>query len=590
MSAGAGKHTASGGGYVVMATAAMVILSWIGGAHLIYAIPHDQILLAYWYTARAMLDEPRLWVLPVISLLSGLAMLVSVKKYYHTGFGGGAYLYKLRGPDMASPARLKDMALEKNKLQLSIADIPIPTEVESMHMLVIGATGAGKTQAIAGYIESAMARGGRIICVDPNGGYMRNFYQEGDVILNPFDARGMYWSIFHEIVNAFDVAQFAVTMIPRAAQTEQEQWNSMARMIVSELMLKLVRNGHGSTGNLTYWLMTASNDELQAMLSDTGAAGMFHNADETVGSVRAILTRFITPHKYLTDAEPGEKAFSIRDWLASGSGNLWITWREDMLQSLAPLISCWTDVACAAALSTDLTLPDKRAVHLVIDEADSLEPLHYVIPVATKGRKHNLYLSMGFQSFAQLDDKYGVKGAMSLRGCLRTTVALAISEGDTYTSEQISIGFGSHEVVRSKKSTSKTGGNTTLETIPERLVTQSEINQLPNLTGYLKFPGEWPLVRIKIKHREREQLIEPLRIIENKWTRVITAPKSFLAGALPGAIPPPPQATPAPAPKHKVKRTGKPKLELVKPAKPAKPAKAPPDDVIDLPPPPDAFL
>ena len=54
------------------------------------------------------------------------------------------------------------------------------------------------------YIGSAQERGERTICIDPDGGFMRHFFRPGDVILNPFDARGQGWSVFNEIRSSFD--------------------------------------------------------------------------------------------------------------------------------------------------------------------------------------------------------------------------------------------------------------------------------------------------------------------------------------------------------------------------------------------------
>ncbi|MES3022796.1 MAG: type IV secretion system DNA-binding domain-containing protein [Pseudomonadota bacterium] len=524
MSAGAGRYDDRAKGYLLLLVLLMVLAGWVLGVKLIYTIPPTRVAAAYWYAALATANEPRLWILPSIGLVSGFAIFVTVNTYLRTGFGGSNFMYKLRGPRMVSPAELKDITRESAH-QLSIAGIPIPTKTEKEHLSVTGSTGSGKSQAIAEYIESALARGDRIICVDPNGGFMQHFYQDGDTILNPFDERGEAWSIFNEIATAYDVTQFAVSIIPRSPSTEQESWNAMARTITSEVMLKLATNGLGSTANLIHWLTIASNEELQQMLANTSAAGMFHGADETLGSVRAVLTQYVTPHKFLSDADTGETPFSIRDWLANGGGNLWVTWREDMLQSLKPLISCWVDVICAASLSTDTS--DSHVMHLVTDELDSLEKLNYMGAAATKGRKHGFRILPGIQSYAQLDQTYGKNDATTLKNSFRNTLSLGISEMDTYTAEEISKGLGEHEVVRLKKSVSvgglgsSSGGNSSPETVAERLVLPSEIHTLPDLTGYLKFAGDMPLAKVRMRYKARPKVVEPLILVKGKWTTEI---------------------------------------------------------------------
>ncbi len=524
MSAGGGRYDDRAKGYLFLLMISMVVAAWAWSVALIYTIPAKRMAAAYWYALLATPHEPRLWVLPSIACISGFAILIVVNDYMRTGFGGANYQFKLRGPNMVSSAELKDMT-KNGARQLTIADIPIPLKTEREHLSVTGSTGSGKSQAIAEYIGSAKARGDRIICIDPNGGFMQSFWTTGDIILNPFDQRGKAWSIFNEIVTAYDVTQFAVSIIPRAPSTEQESWNAMARTIVAEVMLKLARSGMGTTLLLVHWLTVASNDDLQQMLSDTSAAGMFHGANETLGSVRAVLTQYITPHKFLSENAPGEAPFSIRDWLENGEGNLWVTWREDMLQSLKPLISCWVDVICAASLSTEIN--DRPIMHLIVDELDSLEKLNYMGAAATKGRKHGFRILPGIQSYAQMDQTYGKNDATTLKNSFRNTLSLGISEMDTYTAEEISKGLGEHEVIRNKKSVSIGGlgngsrGNIAPESVRERLVLPSEIHTLPDLTGYLKFSGDIPLAKVRIRYQSRLQVVEPLILVKGKWTTAI---------------------------------------------------------------------
>jgi hypothetical protein len=91
--------------------------------------------------------------------------------------------------------------------QLPFAGIPIPKDVENTQHFVGGSTGTGKSVCMSQYIESAVARGDRIICVDPDGASMRYFFRPGGVILNPFDKRGQGWSILNEIRTSFDCEQ-----------------------------------------------------------------------------------------------------------------------------------------------------------------------------------------------------------------------------------------------------------------------------------------------------------------------------------------------------------------------------------------------
>lgn len=45
--------------------------------------------------------------------------------------------------------------------------------------------------------------------------------------------------------------------------------------------------------------------------------------------------------------------FSLRKWLEDQEGGNLYTWREDMAESLRPLISAWVDVLCTSILSLE---------------------------------------------------------------------------------------------------------------------------------------------------------------------------------------------------------------------------------------------
>lgn len=501
---------------VVLAT----FLVWFWSVHRLFVLP-PAIFLAAWRAAKVTPDVPAIWVPTAVAFSYGLLVMGVIFGYFKSGFEGADYVMYLRGARMVGHARLKDMTRKFFYKHLRIAGVPIPEWLEALHFRVIGSTGAGKSVVISDYIESALARRERMICIDPNGQFMEKFYREGDIIINPFEARTKFWGIFNEIRTPYDVASYSISLIPKSPSTEQEIWNAMARTISSEVMLKLWRLGIGDTDHLVYWLTIASNEQLMEMLADTAARGMFHGAEETIGSVRAVLTRYITPHKYLSDIETVEGYFSLREWIDSNAEdqpNVWIIWREDQLASLKPLISCMFDVACNAALSKPIT-DETVATHLVVDEVDSLEKLNYLVPAATKGRKHRLHICAGMQSDAQLDGTNGKDDAMTVRNSLRTTVALGIAEGDTYTAEQLSKGLGEHEVIRQRTTASDTGRDSHgQEVIKERVVIRSQITGLPNLTGYLKLAGDWPICKFTMPYKKRKAVTEAFIMAQNRWT------------------------------------------------------------------------
>ncbi|HPK33004.1 MAG TPA: type IV secretion system DNA-binding domain-containing protein, partial [Ottowia sp.] len=290
----------------------------------------------------------------------------------------------------------------------------------------------------------------------------------------------------------------------------------------------LIRNNELSTDRLVHWLTSASNRDLQTLLAGTPAEGCFHGAEETLASIRVVLTQYVTPHKYLASG-----SFSFRDFIENSEGNVWVTWRQDQLQALKPLISCWTDVICAAVLS--MSDDRDRGLHLILDELDSLEKLNYLVDAATKGRKKGLRILAGIQSLAQLRRTYGDDDALTLRNSLRSVALFGVAEMDTYTAEEFSRGLGEQTVIRRNDSVSVGGrggsrGTTGTRQDTERVVSPAEIHLLPNLTGYLKFAGNYPIARVKLQYKARPDVIDPM-VMAEQYSKPIRGSAGIFAGA-----------------------------------------------------------
>lgn len=509
-------------------TALMLALGWLAGALATFRLAEPYEKWA-WLALKATPQHPRMWIAAAAGLLLGALLWRLLWTRYATGFTGAAYQHHVRGRKILNAHALAAQTAKsavpdslKGLPRVKLAGVPLPYDLEPMHVLVGGGTGAGKSVAIGDLLYGIFQRGDRRIVVDPNGGYLRHFYQPGDVVLNPFDARGEGWSIFNEIARDFDCDRFALSLIPRSPSTEQEEWNAMARGMVTETLRKLWRSG--TTQQFYFWMASASNSDLAKFLADTTAAGLFHEAERTLGSVRAVLSHHIGPHKYL---RPG--TFSVGRWLAEGWGNLWITWREDMLQALRPLISTWVDVLAASILS--MSEDYERRLWLICDELDSLEKLSYVIDAATKGRKHGLRIVGGIQSLAQLNKTYGREEAMVLRACFRSLLLLGVAGDDTYTAEEFSKSLGDHEVRRESEheqypsSMERTRGSRGLQTVRERLVMPTEFAQLPNLQGYLSLANDYPVARVRLAREDYHDVAEPY--IARADTPLVLTPATY---------------------------------------------------------------
>lgn len=418
--------------------------------------------------------------------------------------------HHIRGADIVGTEKLKRHTLKKRESQITIADVPIPSSLETLHFLIGGRTGTGKTVAIKEMLTRIIPRGDRVIVTDPNGDFVSHFFKQGDVILNPFDVRGEGWSIFNEMSSVYDHMRYARSIIPPPISSHDREWHEYAQLLCAETTKKLFLNRKYDTKELTDWLTTKPQEELKEFLADTAAAGQFiSGADKAAASVRFIIAKHIAPHQYL---KPGN--FSLREWLKNdNAGNLFITWREDMADALRPLISTWLDILCTSILS--LPPNDNRRIWIIIDELASLERLNSLEAALTKGRKHGLRIVTGLQSTAQLDHLYGREKAIVLRSCFSNLLILGGTSSDAQTAEDFSRGLGEQDLERIQTSTTQTrqGRQKTevKQRIKERIVLPSEITNLPPLSGYLSFAGDYPIARVKLKPIDLPTVTQPFQ-------------------------------------------------------------------------------
>ena len=204
--------------------------------------------------------------------------------------------------------------------------------------------------------------------------------------------------------------------------------------------------------------------------------------------------------------------FSIREWISRErqDGFLFLTSRGDQHASLRGLISTWLEIAVNAMLS--LTQDDGRRIWVILDELPTLHQVPSLQPGLAESRQFGGCFVLGVQVASALRDLYGRNGAETISGLCGTRVVLAAPDRDTAQWSADSLGRSEVEEVTEGYSY---GANTIRDGVsltPRRelraLALPSEIMRLPNLEGYLKFPGPFPVASIKLNYVARSAAAE----------------------------------------------------------------------------------
>ena len=391
---------------------------------------------------------------------------------------------------------------------ITIAGVPIAEQDETKHFKIIGTTGTGKSTAIAEILTAALARGDRAVIADPDGGYLRRFFraERGDVILNPFESGSRKWDLFGELQTPYDVEQLARSLIPDHEGSDRS-WRGYARTFFTAVTRRAHEAGVEDVGELHRLLVTAEPRELRALLAGTAAQPFLdeHNT-RMFDSIRSVTSSAVTALEYV--AEQRQQKLSVRDWVR-GSGEdqgprgvLFIPYQAGQIAALRSQISAWMRLSIFEAMTQ--SRPEQR-LWFVVDELDAVGQIDGLKDALARLRKFGGRCVLGFQSVAQVSSTYGSGDAHTLvENCANSLILRSSASEGGGTARFASSLIGDREILRTTHSRSRrpldlVGVRTSSQQVTlEAAILPSEIEQLPDLTGYLKVASrpEWLRVRL----------------------------------------------------------------------------------------------
>jgi hypothetical protein len=423
-------------------------------------------------------------------------------------------------------AKPKTMPRDPRDRSITLAGAAIPMADETKHFKLIGTTGTGKSTAIQEILSTALARGDRAVIADPDGGYLNRFYDpgRGDVVLNPFDQRSKKWDLFAEIKNAYDVDQLARSLIPDQDGADRS-WRGYARTFFSAVTRQAHEAGIDDLGELYRLLVVADTAELRALVKGTPAQPFLdeHNS-RMFDSIRSVTSSAVGAIDYV--ARQTADKFSIRDWInAEGSGGgapgveapgvLFMPYKASQIAALRSTISGWMRLAIFETMNREERMEGPTQARsgrlwFVVDELDALGQIDGLKDALARMRKFGGRCVLGFQSIAQVSSTYGQGDAHTIvENCGNTLILRCSASEGGGTARFASQLIGEREVMRttvsrSSRYTELFGSVSRSEHFNvEPAVLPSQIEQLPDLAGYLKHASrpEWHRVRLDAVRR-----------------------------------------------------------------------------------------
>jgi hypothetical protein len=389
---------------------------------------------------------------------------------------------------------------------LTLAGLAVPESDETKHFKMIGTTGTGKSTAIRELLGGAIERGDRAVIADPDGSYLKHFYEpsRGDVILNPFNSRAARWDLFGEMTTLYDADQLALSMIPDTDGTERP-WRGYARVFLTSVLRQLHRVKHDDVAELYRLISSTPADDLRDLLADTPAGPyLAQDNGKFFGAVRAVANTHLAALEPIA-LQSSRSSLSVREWIRRGRGVLFLPYHANEIAILRSIISTWMRLAIYETMSQPQGESDDQHLWFAIDELDALGPIDGLKDALARLRKFGGRCVLGFQSIAQVSGSYGHAEAQTIvENCGNTLILRCSASEGGGTARFASSLIGEREIVREQVTKSRRP-NEFLSTqsvaqhhVTESAVLASEVEQLPDLEGYLKFAStpEWKRVRL----------------------------------------------------------------------------------------------
>ncbi len=388
----------------------------------------------------------------------------------------------------------------KKAFPFGLPGLDFPGGAELEHTLIPATTGSGKSQAIH-FLLNRILEGidtspdrEKGLIADPNGQFAGSrAHPKNDRILNPFDHRSRRWNPFCEVKSEYDYKLLASAVIPEIEDGGKEtEWRNYARTMLVSLMKGLRKEGKADPREVQRLLSTVDPEALLPYLAGSPSESLLSAPNERfLGGVIGVLANALAPWEFLSP----DGNFSIREWVRSGTGVLFLTYTDAQIEAMRPLLGCWLSLAIRETLSLPIELDKKgmalRRMWFVMDELDSLGTVHGLTDALSRGRKPGLAVISAIQSIAQLRTRYGKDGAQALMSCFVNK--LVMRQGDFEDAKHWSDYLGQFEEERLVRTHSISSSGETTGTQSHReirqLVLPSELQEIPKFCGYARISG-----------------------------------------------------------------------------------------------------
>ena len=324
---------------------------------------------------------------------------------------------------------------------------PIDEGTLSKHMILLGAIGMGKSNAMNNIVRSVrttMNRNDVMVIFDTKGDYYKEFFTPGDVVISNDNratngARADYWNLFGEVMidkrweeNATEIAK--TIFADRLEKTTQVFFPNAAKDLLAALILCICRNQEPiekkNNRSLLRILQTLTSEKMVSYLQyHPDMENMIsYIQDSKSGQTLGVISELQSATRELLVGNFAQKGnLSMRQLIRQKGGRaIFIEYDLGIGGVLTPIYRLLFDLAIKEALCRER---NEGNVYFIMDEFSLLPHLQHIDDGVNFGRSLGARFIIGAQNISQVYDAYGADRANSLLSGFSTTICFRLNDG-----------------------------------------------------------------------------------------------------------------------------------------------------------------
>ena len=389
--------------------------------------------------------------------------------------------------------------------------IPVPTDSELRHFLVIGRSGAGKTVLLNPTIEQLKQRQEKMLIHDFKGDMVTKFFNPlRDFIFNPLDKRCLQWNVWNDIQDEIDIINISSSLF--YPNSKDPYWDNAARDVFEAILVYLYRNGL-TTNRDIYEHINMPAAKILQIVSETSAAAANHISDPNGKQTQGVMSKLTQGTKCFNYLKDIDGDFSVKNWIRNyKDSTIFLVNYADLKDVIIPALTLFMDIAAR----TTLTLTDDldRRIFFFLDEFGQLNRMNSLIDILTNGRSKGASIWLAIQDIGQIDEKYGHNLRKTIINAFSNYVVFALNDHETAKFFVSKIGerkvIAIDEMIQHNADSDSNNMGVRRSQKTENLVLSSDIMNLPDRQAFIKLSGVQEYSKMKVYLKNFENVADRL--------------------------------------------------------------------------------